>query len=513
MKDAMKILSYITLTITAFAFAGCNNFLDEVPDKRAELNTPEKCAQLLVSAYTTSFPALLFEYLSDNVDDNGPNYTLYFNAELIENSYYFKDITFTGNDTPTHVWQSTYRAIASANHAIAAIEELSDPEAANGVKAEALLCRAFGHFILANTFCMAYNPESSDTDMGIPYVENPETTVSPTYERGTVAEVYAKIDRDIEEALPMLSESHLTQPKYHFNKRAAYAFAARFNLYYGKWEKVIDYATQAIGENPDELLRDWSKYLGFTVINDWKYLYINASEVANFLIMPLYSGYGRVINYSNRYGHNRVKAYETMWQYFPWNKVVKNFSNAWGTSQAIYVPKVREIFEITDPVAQTGYAHIVLIPFTADETLACRAEARVMLGDYEGAVNDLNYWYRKNSTNGTTYTVDQISNYYATDHVYGSSTRYRVPVMESRFGIEEGIQKNLIGAVLAIRRFDGVFEGLRFPDVKRHGIEVDHKVMITNTESETITLKPYDPRTAIQLPADVIYAGLPANPR
>ena len=33
------------------SFAGCSKFLDELPDNRAELDTPEKIYKLLVSAY------------------------------------------------------------------------------------------------------------------------------------------------------------------------------------------------------------------------------------------------------------------------------------------------------------------------------------------------------------------------------------------------------------------------------------------------------------------------------
>lgn len=511
----MKRSIYILLTAftSLIALSACNSFLDEVPDKRAELDTPEKCAQILISAYPTALPIMMCENMSDNVDDNGPNYPMYYDAEIIQGSYFFEDYNSSGNDSPSLIWQHAYIAIAAANQALEAIEKLDDPAAADGIKAEALLCRAFGHFTLANTFCMPYNPESSETDMGIPYVVKPETTVSPKYERGTVAEVYEKIDRDIEEALPLLSESHITQLKYHFNKRAAYAFAARFNLYYGKWEKVVQYATQAIGEDPTDLLRDWSKYKSFTNPEDWAYMYINTSEASNFLLVPTYSNYGLIIALPQRYGHNLNKMYQTLFQFFPWDDYISNIRNPWGNSQVIYWPEIFDLWEIIDPVAQVGYIHCVVTVFQAEETLACRAEANAMLHNYEAAANDLNYWYRKNSPNGSSYTVDQIADYYSTSHIYKEELVYERPVMKSRFGIEEGIQENLIHAVLAFRRFEGLYKGLRFSDIKRHGIEVKHINMITNTVADTIVLKPYDPRTAIQLPQDVIFAGLPANPR
>lgn len=500
----MKRLSII---ISVFALLSCNRFLDELPDNRAEITTPALAAQLLVSAYPTDLPTMIFEYMSDNVDDNGPDYPMYYAAVTAYQAYHFEEFTEVSIDVPHTIWESVYRSVSAANKALEAIERMADPEATDGIKAEALLCRAFGHFILVNTFCIAYNPVSSDTDLGIPYVESSETTVDPTYERGTVAGVYEKIDRDIETALAIYDDAHISQPKYHFNPRAAYAFAARFNLYYGRWDKVIDYATQAIGDDPTDMLRDWDRFKPLQNLEDWNYAYISAGDAANLLLLPQYSLYGRVIVTPNRYGHNRAMAYGTIWQDFPWGNTVKNRDGGWGgTDQAIYVPMIREVFEVTNPTAQTGYVHTVVTYFTADETLACRAEAHVMRGEYDQAAADLNYWYVKNNFDGLSFTAQQISDYYG-------SPAFTRPVMESRFGVQPGMQENMLHAVLAMRRFNNVFEGLRFPDLKRHGIRVDHYAMITNTTGETLSLQPYEPRTAVQLPADVIYAGLPANPR
>ncbi|MFT3751767.1 MAG: RagB/SusD family nutrient uptake outer membrane protein [Paludibacter sp.] len=61
-------------------------------------------------------------------------------------------------------------------------------------KGEALLCRAYSHFILVNIFCQAYKDESASTgDIGIAYVTEPETIVQVNYPRETVTAVYAKI--------------------------------------------------------------------------------------------------------------------------------------------------------------------------------------------------------------------------------------------------------------------------------------------------------------------------------
>lgn len=507
----MKRNNIVIILLSIFVLVSCDDFLDTLPDKRAELNNPQKIAQILVSAYPSEMPTLMYEMMSDNITDNGPLYSVSYSEQTVTQSYKYQDVTDPDWDVPQRVWGITYKAIASANQALAAIEELGNREETDGSKAEALLCRAFGHFILANTFCIAYNPVSSNTDPGIPYVEAPETTVNPKYERGTVAKVYESIDRDIEAALPMLDDN-FSQPIYHFNTKAAYAFAARFNLFYGKWDKAVEYATKAIGENPTSQFRDVVYMNSFSQPIDRTYAYINKDEPANLMIVPQRSLWGRVYNRAAagaRYGHARRLANYTFWQYFPWGSIANGYNSVFGSDQNIYFPKCNEIFEITNATAQTGQPHTVMIPFTVEETLMCRAEANIMLNKYEDAVRDLNYWYAYNSPAHTTYSAQQISEWYAIDRA--RTPRYQ---MDSRiYDTGDEMKDNLVRAVLAIRRIDGIHVGLRWLDVRRHGITVNHPVYKTTTEYDMITLKPYDKRTAIQLPQDVTIADMPANPR
>ena len=49
------------------ALTSCNDFLDRLPDDRAELNSLDKVAKFLSSAYGTHSNAFVHEYASDNV--------------------------------------------------------------------------------------------------------------------------------------------------------------------------------------------------------------------------------------------------------------------------------------------------------------------------------------------------------------------------------------------------------------------------------------------------------------
>lgn len=70
-----KIYKLFAMSLGVLALASCDDYLDKLPDDRAELDTEKKITQLLVSAYPTCNNALLSEYMSDNVDDNGRGYS------------------------------------------------------------------------------------------------------------------------------------------------------------------------------------------------------------------------------------------------------------------------------------------------------------------------------------------------------------------------------------------------------------------------------------------------------
>jgi len=495
----MKNNKILITILAACILVSCNKFLDTLPDRRTELDTPDKIAKMLVSAYPTDYPVMMFELMSDNVTDNGPLFRP--STIKVEEAYLYKNVLGTGRtdrDCSARVWQNIYKNIASANQALEALDKLGNPAGTEGIRAEALLCRAFGHFVLVNAFCIAYNPESSNTDMGIPYMEAPETTVNPVYTRGTVAGVYEKINADIEAALPLVNDTYLDQPKYHFNRRAAYAFAARFNLFYGKWAKVVTYATEAIGENPRPILRDAVPYTQNATVQTRMFAYISLDQHCIFLAMTQTSNWGLIhVEPSQRYSMNTRMSHNTLQQYFPWGGMANGYV-IYG-DQSVYYPKIRQI---TDG----GQTYVIFMAFTADETLACRAEAYAMLGRFDDAARDLSHWYWRNGNR--TFSKEEINVYYSIER--NRSPRYP---MASRFNMEPGMQENLVRAALAIRRLEGVHSGYRWLDVKRHGITINRPVLKSQTEADTIKLLPYSNLTAIQLPEDVIYAGLPANPR
>ncbi|MBQ6033192.1 MAG: RagB/SusD family nutrient uptake outer membrane protein, partial [Prevotella sp.] len=131
---------YIILSIIALGMCltSCDDYLDKLPDDRAEMDSQDKVTQLLVSAYLSHSPNFLFLMSSDDVDDNGKVYSAQQNQEQM---YRWQTVEGRNNDDPRSLWQDYYEKAATANLALATIEKMGNPESLRGQRAEALLCR------------------------------------------------------------------------------------------------------------------------------------------------------------------------------------------------------------------------------------------------------------------------------------------------------------------------------------------------------------------------------------
>ena len=526
-------LAFVALGMT---LTSCDDYLDKLPDNRMELKTPEEITDLMVSAYADHHPAYILEMASDNADDCvNTGWTEY--DRLQRQAWHWDDITEIGqSDSPQELWNNYYRAIAATNAAIEYIESLPVEKRVDFSKqlGEALMCRAYNMFMLSTVFCEAYDEASAGTNLGLPYPKKTETKVGETYERGTLKELYDNIAADIEMGLPLVKNTY-DRPKFHFTIDAANAFAARFYLYYGKYDKAIACANKVLGENPKGKLRDWAT---FGALSANKQIapeaYISAEEKANLLLIVTYSSWGVVHgNYSSgcKYAHgSNINTYETINAPGPWGESgsgnsgfnIVYFSNR--SNSKFISRKVPYEFEYTDVQARIGYGHSEMSAFNTDMLLLERAEAYALQGNLEAAIRDVNTELSVFHKAAPQVTVAGVKAHYDTiqyyrpidtseDRIYYTPKKHLHPKMIT---LTEGSeQEAVLQTILQLRRVLTLHEGIRFQDIKRYGIVIYRRTMnsayqITQvTDSMTVD----DPRRAIQLPQDVISAGLQANPR
>ena len=520
----MKIHNlYITASFATLllSFSACNDFLDKLPDNRMELNTEKKVQKFLVSAYPNRNPALLAELYSDNTDEfKNTGWTSA--GRFQDQAYRWDDITEVSDyESPQELWNSHYMAIATANTALQAIAKLDETPTTKASKGEALLCRAYAAFNLANTFCMAYNATTANDFLGLPYPLEPETTIGIKYKRGTLKAFYDQINQDIEAALPLITDNY-ERPKFHFNRNAAYAFAALFNLYYQKYDKAVAYATRVLGANPATTLRDWKAFYALSPNGDIApNAYINTQNTANLFLQTVYSEAGLYLGpygYAAKYAHGQLLTEtEDMQSDGPWGHSADFgytiFSN--NSLSKYFINKIPYSFEYNDIQAGTGYPHTEYAVFTTDKTLLVRAEAYALQGNYAAAVADLNTEVAAMSGGTMSVTLAGIKAFYAGLQEYTPTAPTPKKKFNAPFTIESTTQEPVLQAILHLRRILTLGEGVRLQDVKRYGIVIYRRVSNTRAQivAVTDTMKVDDPRRAIQIPQDVITAGLPGNPR
>lgn len=505
----------------SLSVVSCNEFLDETPDNRAEIDSPAKIRKLLVSAYPEGTPAFSAELSSDNVMDNGennPNTTRFYDQIAM-----WEDVTEVEDDDLKTVWEKAYSAISSSNAALATIKELGE-EGLEAEKGEALITRAYSHFVLVNMFCRHYNAGTSNSDLGIPYMEASETTLNPKYERGSVADVYKKINADVEAALPLISDDLYEVPLYHFTRDAAYAFAARLNLYMGNWEKAEEYANKVLGNDPSSKIRDWTVLASLPQNPDVAKTYVK--ESADLLALTSTSNMGVYFGayyLGARFTHSAQVANETLKAPMPWARSGLIYEyyvfgpfvyRATNLDKTLFY-KIPYFFEMTDKVAGIGYRKTVCIPFTTDETLMVRAEALIMQKKYDDALADIGMWTEKFFRVQTATTIADVDGLYNSLNYETADKASSKKKLNPAFPIEIGTQENMIHYVLQCRRILTLHEGLRWFDIKRYGIEVYRRQTQVGGGSTIVTetLGVNDPRRALQIPPDAVSAGITPNPR
>ena len=539
------------LAAAALMVASCQDKLDEVPDNRTEIDSPTKVASLLTSAYPISTPAVMLELSGDNLVDDNVVVPATHNApyeDFHAEAYKWLDIenySQNADDTPYATWEAYYVGISTVNHAIAGMKEMypgietmsaseiaancSDVAASWG---EAHVLRAYLHFVLVSVFAEAYKNESmSEGDVGIPYVTEPETTVHVDYSTSehlhSVKGTYDLIEKDLLAGLPLISDNYKV-PAYHFNKNAANAFAARFYLFKRDYQKALMYANNALGGNPASVLRKWASINDNTAYTK-RDSYWDEKASCNFLIQSTYSLQWRMLA-TARFNVNTGTTFSkdgvtytvpstldaTLWGSGPcWSGSMPCYSSrvyVSGEQQfGCYLFKLIEYFEYTDKIAGIGYVHMLYNPFSADETLLVRAEAKLYMGDRAGAIEDLNYWT-------TSSMCTQALTLYRIQRIYNRATRNNIYV-SALHPAEMGFEKVLTGddlsvldCILHFRRIETIHNGDRWYDIKRYGITVTHFYRDAHEDEIHIDSLTYnDKRRVLQLPKNVIDAGYPPN--
>ncbi|MDO4880871.1 MAG: RagB/SusD family nutrient uptake outer membrane protein [Capnocytophaga sp.] len=507
----MNIKNIIIFSWIVFLSVSCQNYLDKDPD--SSLNIPidseEKIAELLTGAYPQASYFPFLETRTDNVmeRDNG------IHSQLNEAMFFWEDYEQEDLDTPLFYWNACYAGIAQVNKAL---ELLASYPKTNRVKAlygEAFLLRAYLHFMLVNIWAEPYAGARSSQSMGIPYLTKPEKYALVDYERGSVAQVYDKIEEDLKLGISLVDDKYYQKPKYHFNKKAAYAFASRFYLMKAEWDLVIQYADYVLGADPKKVLRNWASYEEDYTFNRKNLFrsYTNTEQEANLLLTTTESRIARNIatekfgvttNTMDAIFNNKgIEACDAG------SKLRLSMSYLFSSSNApinngMYIAKFDELSLFGNVSTSPRDLYVTNVLFTTDEVFLNRTEAYAMKKEYDLAINNIKEFmtgkYGRTtvpSCENDTYTSISNSYYDTYSPFYGLTIK----------------QLALIKIISDFRQKEFLHEGLRWLDIRRFYIPIAR-----TSRSGTYNYRPLrkeDPRKLLQIPAEAIRRGLTPNPR
>lgn len=272
MKPTYKIFTLGLLTLSGMT--ACNDLDTEIyggyatTEQKKELTEkyPEKLVASLagISATASQFASI---YTEGNVqsDFGMPSLMLVLDSRGIDcsgiNSGYnwYQDANGLSDATPTsrnssYAWYYPYQIINAANTLLQTTGDTSDNEETMFFIAQAKAERAASYMHLAQTFQFTYLGHENAPCVPIVTDRNmEEVAIAGGNPRASVAEVYAQIMDDLNDAVDYLSRTPITadellssKPKRCASLATAYGLRARANLLMGRWQEAADDAQDAI---------------------------------------------------------------------------------------------------------------------------------------------------------------------------------------------------------------------------------------------------------------------------
>lgn len=487
-KTYIKALCFISLV----SFSSCDDFLEETSQDEIIPETLEDLtAVMYAEAYPYSFAGDVYlNLLTDEIKSNGLSYegytTKYENGRPI---FTYDVAMFDGGFTipgDANSWELYYERIMGCNVIIDYVETIEATDAEKlAMRGQALFLRGYYYFKLATIYCQPYNLVDPTETLGLPLVLTMEVT-DDFPSRASLEETYTQIENDLKEAAVLLKENYEQPNKYRVGYLTAEAILTRFYTLKcsgTEWQKVIDYSDDVLAYAP--ILTNLSSFESTFHSNG-----IYTLDVSD----------------------------EPLWVYGVNTALNSNYwpSNAYnGIAPYSIASELTALYEVNDLRAESYFSKQSTATVTYDYNIN-------KIGQYfAGGYGD------RGIRNAEVYL--NRAEAYCRLFVEAGDDNYRLNALsdlntlrESRFatGTYEDVNitdaNELLDFCLTERRRELCLEeGLRWADIKRLNLSIDHVFIDENGTESTYTLKSGDKLYALPIPYNVINrnSNLSQNPR
>lgn len=343
---------------------------------------------------------------------------------------------YTGQSINQHgshmgLWATGWNAINEANYIIDGVDNIEGiPEDTRArLLGEAYFHRAFAYHDLVKIYGYEPGREVDGWNLGV------MLRLSPTYDladaddrpRATNVEVYEVIQSDLENAIEFLAQGD--RGVFYPNHVAALTLMARVQLYLENWSEAVNYATQAM-DATDVTLVSESVYA-----NNMYESVPNPESLMELNINPQTESLGSsdaLDQYINPSGWFDILPSDELIDAYESGDVRLSLIKTHTDGNPYFIKFNGSVGPYTDNVPIFRYPELLLI----------RAEASAEVGDEQTAQEDLQ----------TLRVARGLDAYGSADPAPSGS--------------------NLIDAIMAERRKEFAFEGHRWFDLKRRGMDI-----------------------------------------
>lgn len=459
MKTSITLILAAAVALTA---ACTKDYLDKKPS--SGLVVPARLSELqelLENSAVMNVTGGLAQVSCDEY--RVPDYTQYLSlTDMTSKNAYIWNADLYSGETEIADWNALYKTVFYANNVLDRLEATAEGDAAdrNNLRGWALFARAFAFYDLAKNFSAPYDSTAAASLPGIPLRLKPG--IDYTEQRATQEQTYRQVLSDLQEALPLLYPQVLSSHSNRPSKAAAWGLLARIYLDMGKYagaERSADSSLALYSTLKDYNTVSLSSITPFGYITDETVYYAQQAEAWS----PLTTATSATRPYD--IGPGLLSLYEDddlRLQVFFSKKATGNYNSKRRYTGSNY-------------------------PFTGiatDELYLVKAECLARREQPGQAMQVLNTLLVKRYKSG----------------------RFVPRQADSR--------EQALGTVLAERKKELVWRGLRWQDIKRLNREGAGITLRRELNGTVYTLPPNDLRYVFPIPPDEIaYSGIQQNPR
>lgn len=323
-------------------------------------------------------------------------------------------------------WFYYYKLIGNANQIIANIDGAQGTSAEKGfIKAQGLVFRAYSFFMLSQLYCHRWVDSNNGADPGIVLRTDPDPDEDGKFDMplSTLAETYAQIYADCEEAIKLFTESGLTRDDFYaeYDKsrfhlpdlNVAYAVYARAALTRNDWATAAKMAPLA--RKGHKLMSSEEYHSGFNTPNsEWIWgVFEEGEQTIYYYSFYAYQGSNASSSNCRQYPcaiskelYNQIPATDTrrkLWLEPTAEEYAdKNLSKTTGRSTGLLQTRAKK--EFANKIYSTSYIFMYMqfkhmasfMPgggsfniFRSAEMYLIEAEALCMLGGHDAEVQAL----------------------------------------------------------------------------------------------------------------------------